>query len=255
MPASNRSQHGFTLVELSVVLAIVGLLAGGIVAGRYLIRQSELQSIVSDLAKYKSANIQFRDSYNGKPGDIRDAETNWGTDPNGCPTNTVRTPRRETCNGNGDRSIGANEQWRAWQQLAAAELIESMYSGVAGSGGSGHAVAGQNVPPGRLANSAYYLITMPAMSGNTDFYDLLVAADVIFVGAQTSSSAPTGGLLTPRQQLQLDNKLDDGKPATGVLMALKSTLNSGCTSSNTQSATYLLATTSNACSIAYQIEF
>ena len=35
-------RHGFSLVELSIVLVILGLLTGGILAGQSLVRASEL---------------------------------------------------------------------------------------------------------------------------------------------------------------------------------------------------------------------
>ena len=42
-PLSRRA--GFTLIELSVVLVIIGLLVGGVVAGQGLIRNSQLLSV------------------------------------------------------------------------------------------------------------------------------------------------------------------------------------------------------------------
>jgi prepilin-type N-terminal cleavage/methylation domain-containing protein len=40
-------KSAFTLIELSIVLVIIGLLVGGILAGRTLIRAAELGSIVT----------------------------------------------------------------------------------------------------------------------------------------------------------------------------------------------------------------
>ena len=116
-------QRGFSLVELSIVLVILGLLTGGILTGQSLIRASELRSVVTQIQGFQSAAYSFRDKYFAMPGDMRNAESFWGTDPNGCPTNTVQTTRTQTCNGDGDGVIerrtvgtGSDERFRAWQQ-------------------------------------------------------------------------------------------------------------------------------------------
>lgn len=45
---------GFTLIEISVVLVIIGLVVGGIILGQTLIRSSELRSIVTDIEKFET---------------------------------------------------------------------------------------------------------------------------------------------------------------------------------------------------------
>jgi prepilin-type N-terminal cleavage/methylation domain-containing protein len=61
---------GFTLVELSIVLVIIGLIVGGILVGRDLIRASEVRSSVSQLEKLDTAVNAFRLKYEALPGDI-----------------------------------------------------------------------------------------------------------------------------------------------------------------------------------------
>jgi prepilin-type N-terminal cleavage/methylation domain-containing protein len=63
-------QRGFTLVELSIVLVIIGLVVGGILVGRELINASEIRAQVSQIQKYQAAVNTFRIKYNGLPGDI-----------------------------------------------------------------------------------------------------------------------------------------------------------------------------------------
>ncbi|PZP83692.1 MAG: type II secretion system protein, partial [Azospirillum brasilense] len=55
--------HGFSLVELSIVLVILGLLTGGILGGQSLIRAAELRTISTDANRYITAAQTFRDKY------------------------------------------------------------------------------------------------------------------------------------------------------------------------------------------------
>ena len=249
-----RANHGFTLIELSIVLVIVGLLAGGVVTGQYLIKQAELNSILTDLGKFKAAYVQFQSTYGGKPGDLKDAETYFGTDVNGC-SSTVRTPRMTTCNGNGDNLISVSESWRAWQQMAAAELVEGAYSGVGGSGGASHAAPGENQPAGRLRNSGYYLVSFNPGSSAANYFAPAVISEALFFGGETSASWTSTPLLTPRQQEQLDRKFDDGKPGTGSMYSLKSPLNPNCTLNDLQTTDYRLIYPGAACTLVYLLEY
>lgn len=64
---------GFTLIELSIVLVIVGLLAGGVLVGRDLIHQAELRGDVGALDKINAGVMTFRNKYNCMPGDCFNA--------------------------------------------------------------------------------------------------------------------------------------------------------------------------------------
>src|SRR5438477_2747635 len=64
------SQQGFTLIELSIVLVIIGLIVGGILVGQDLIKAAEIRATVGQVEKYNSAVNTFRSKYNGIPGDI-----------------------------------------------------------------------------------------------------------------------------------------------------------------------------------------
>jgi len=51
---------GFTLIELSIVLVIIGLIVGGILAGQQLIHNSRIKNTVSQLQEYRTATNSFR---------------------------------------------------------------------------------------------------------------------------------------------------------------------------------------------------
>lgn len=70
--------RGFSLVELSIVLVILGLLTGGILAGQSLIRAAELRSYITDVQRYPAAVNAFKDKYFAYPGDMANATKFWG---------------------------------------------------------------------------------------------------------------------------------------------------------------------------------
>src|SRR4051794_31617755 len=130
-------QRGFSLLELSIVLVIIGLITGGIMAGRQMVRAAELRSVMSDLSKYQTTVNTFREKYQGLPGDMKNAESYWGTASGGCPDGAGTGT--QTCNGNGNNQVEGitsvadpYETFRFWQHLANAGLVEGQYTGVTG---------------------------------------------------------------------------------------------------------------------------
>src|ERR1700691_726671 len=71
---SPASQSGFTLIELSIVLVIIGLIVGGVLVGQDLIRAAEVRATISQIEKYNTAVNTFRGKYNNSiPGDMNSA--------------------------------------------------------------------------------------------------------------------------------------------------------------------------------------
>src|SRR5271155_2823005 len=79
MPQTNHhapaaiGQHGFTLIELSIVLVIIGLIVGGVLVGQDLIRAAEVRATIAQIEKYNTAVNTFRGKYNALPGDMNAA--------------------------------------------------------------------------------------------------------------------------------------------------------------------------------------
>ena len=62
IPKSHKSA-GFTLIELSIVLVIIGLIIGGVLVGRDLIAAAQVRAQISQIEKYQTAVNTFRGKY------------------------------------------------------------------------------------------------------------------------------------------------------------------------------------------------
>jgi prepilin-type N-terminal cleavage/methylation domain-containing protein len=64
-----KKQQGFTLIEISIVLVIIGLLIGGVLKGQELIESSKTKSVVNDMKAVQSSYNGYIDRYKAIPGD------------------------------------------------------------------------------------------------------------------------------------------------------------------------------------------
>jgi prepilin-type N-terminal cleavage/methylation domain-containing protein len=225
---SLRSQFGFSLVELSIVLVILGLLTGGILGGQALIRAAELRAVPAELARHTTAVQSFRDKYFALPGDMINATAFWGvragTGSDVACHQTINTTTG-TCNGNGDGRIDFvagdatfGERFLGWQHLVRAGLIEGNYTGASGSASTEVRVRVTNLPPMKLPNTQVHFWFAPGpQTSNIQYFDGPYSHNTF--GVTNSSGYP----LSPEEAWNIDTKLDDGRPATGRLFTFKNT--------------------------------
>lgn len=244
-----KQQNAFSLVELSIVLVIIGLLVGGILAGKSLIRASELRSVSTDFQRFKTAALTFRNKYLYLPGDLPNATSFWATG---------------TGNGNGNGLIGGYssmsgnaEAYRAWQQLGFAGLVEGDYTGVAGA--SPYIVPGTNVPASRISNGGYNMVGLgnnpDVASGNA----WLMAADygnAVILGRPSCSVYHCLGIsyvITPEEAWNIDIKLDDGMPGMGAILTPINGVTFCASSIVPASSTYVLSNKNTHCALIFKL--
>ena len=252
-------KQAFSLVELSIVLVILGLLTGGILAGESLIHAAELRAITTEYNRYYSAMNAFRDKYFQLPGDMNNAVSFWGaadgSTGNTAACATTQGTGTQTCNGNGDNQILAStaseERTRFWQHLANAGLIEGNYTGILSSG---NMVGGTNVPPSKLGGAAAWGIScLGNVTGSAYLPDGSYGNAFNFVTRPAAM-----GAISPPDVWNIDSKMDDGKPVTGKLRASWGTPYStatpatACTTAATSAdttATYNLSDNNKDCAV------
>ncbi len=214
-----NKKNGFTLVELSIVMIIIGLLIGGVLKGQELINNSKVARTIKDLKSFQAAINTFQDSYKSLPGDITSATT---LIPNCTAANN--------CNdGNGNLKIGteeldawhyfqnktiASENTQFWKHLAMADLIGGINPGAnvmdwgqtfpAGPFGGGYTVA-ENVGTG-------------AGSDDTSFSGRIIRIHDCPVNCN-ELEGPNATVLSTNAAASIDRKMDDGSPLTGIVRA------------------------------------
>ncbi|MBY0355225.1 MAG: prepilin-type N-terminal cleavage/methylation domain-containing protein [Rickettsiales bacterium] len=253
---------GFSLLELSIVLVIIGLLASGVMVGQSLVKAAEIRSVMADMDKLQTAIYTFREKYMAIPGDMRNATAFWGfaagtTGNDAACQNTYSTNAR-TCNGNGDGRIEHNavnwgERFRALQHLANAGLLEGSYTGRDGSATPGDpldanfTIADVNVPSCKKAGCLLRLENKPTTVGDVNWYD---SPSFNYIIAGTASAV--ANTFKPEEAWKIDTKLDDGKPGTGIVFVNKpgGTWAPLCATTDVSAtAAYNLTHTSEACEV------
>ena len=74
----NTNKKGFSLIELSIVLIIIGLLVAGITGGASLIKSAELRAVMSDIRNYQTAINAYYTARGELPGTNGSSEMDFG---------------------------------------------------------------------------------------------------------------------------------------------------------------------------------
>ncbi|MDD2840610.1 MAG: prepilin-type N-terminal cleavage/methylation domain-containing protein [Rickettsiales bacterium] len=67
-----KSNKGFSLIELSIVLVIISLLIAGVLSGKSLIDSAKVKSVINEWTNIKISVFAYKVNTNSLPGDIND---------------------------------------------------------------------------------------------------------------------------------------------------------------------------------------
>lgn len=215
--AKTKLQRGFTLIEMSIVLVIIGLIIGGILKGQEIIESSRQKNIITQVDTMRAAVNTFADKYNGLPGDYNLALTRINStaaliangdgdgivDPTGIAT---------AANIAADTGVGNAEQYNFFNHLALAELISGTTPSTAAAPagfGDGSALPAIAVPGGGMT-VVYGLYNL----GNNPRQSHWLRLHKTVAGAADGAAT---GVLSGKRAFEMDLKIDDALPYEGTM--------------------------------------
>jgi prepilin-type N-terminal cleavage/methylation domain-containing protein len=226
--------QGFTLIEMSIVLVVIGLIVGGVLVGQDLIGAAYVRAQISQIEKYNTAVNTFYGKYQALPGDMNAsvAAAN-GFAPRGQyagegdGNGIIEGVSANAANSNSGLNELIGETTMFWSDLTYANglninLIEGSFDTA-----TINTIFTWAVPPapyfptakiGR-GNYIYVWSGGPAQaysgSDGKNYFGLSVTTNLI--GPQWMYGSPG---LTVQEAYRIDQKIDDGFPQSGRVTAV-----------------------------------
>jgi prepilin-type N-terminal cleavage/methylation domain-containing protein len=191
MQSPRRTQSGFTLVEIAIVLVIIGLLLGGVLKGQELIHSAKVKNLASDFRSISTAVYSYQDRFRALPGDDRSAATHV----NGGISATSNSLGNARIDGRWNSDSSADESYMFWQHIRLAGLV----TGTSNTASTDYIP--RNAEGGRIGVTGNPIFTAPEPPYPASLY-------VCSQGIQG------------RYARQIDTTIDDGNTRTGTVRAM-----------------------------------
>jgi prepilin-type N-terminal cleavage/methylation domain-containing protein len=105
--------EGFSLIEISIALLVIGIMAGGVLKGRSMIIVAQAEDVKNDVVNLRLGFSMYKTTYGVPPGDDPKAKERFGEDVN---------------NGNGDGIISGDEAKNVIPHLMQAGVIKQPFN-------------------------------------------------------------------------------------------------------------------------------
>jgi prepilin-type N-terminal cleavage/methylation domain-containing protein len=234
---SNKAKKAFTLIELSIVLIIIGLLVAGVVGGAGLIKSSQLRSVITEVGGYNVAVNAFQTQFSQLPGDLKSPLT--------------KTIRNDADSADLVVGVGGDEDGKiyfvdqhsssaeaiiegqnAWWQLMSSNIVDEELVPTVETGtfnlsytavdATDALVGGTHIPASRTEGVSW-IFDYAATTTGGDEANVLIATNGVAITTVSNPAAipPVSGnaqvqnAFTPSDALSIDAKIDDGKPLLG----------------------------------------
>lgn len=131
-----KTNRGFTLVELAIVLVIIGIILGAVLKGQELIKNAKFKRLYNQYREVAAAVYTYYDKYGKYPGDDNLASTRWTGAPNGNGQGWI--DGTTYCNAG-----GGGESCFAWQHLRLAGILTGATDNTNGRVSPNHSFGGR----------------------------------------------------------------------------------------------------------------
>lgn len=233
-------KKGFTLLELSIVLVVIGLLVGGVLVGKDLIHAAEIRAQVTQIEQYKTAYNAFMTKYNCIPGDC-DITTasqlfhaylspNNGTGGNG--NGLIEWRQGDEVNYSNQTGVywAASAEYQLFfTELVEANLINDTLDQFSLDRGA-TPITGSGMPHTKLSSASRFFVGdssnfNDATAGRTNPMESYRRGNnaMWFVICQPAANqmyefTANCGVFIPSDTKKIDQKIDDGMPFSGKFM-------------------------------------
>jgi prepilin-type N-terminal cleavage/methylation domain-containing protein len=206
---------GFSLIELSIVLSIIGLLIAVITLSKYLKEVSKVTKTITQIYNVEAAVNNFQLLYDSLPGDISNADEYFGNDCYGATSGSV------TCNGNGDNLMGSiyadnDEVKLAWTHLRKSKIYHLTDSLTALTNLT-------DFPKPELNDAAYFAFSNrgigsdePAMFNKKNKIMIVTPSSA---ASCISNACADNNAVSADHAMMIDDKIDDALPLQGRVIA------------------------------------
>ncbi len=281
-PSDFQGKSAFTLIELSIVLVIIGLIVGGILTGRDLINAAGVRAQVAQIEKYQQAVNTFRGKYGALPGDIDNVSAlRFGLAPRGSnlgqgdANGIIEGVNSTSANNNYGFTFGAGETLMVWVDLSAARLIDERFTAGSATAMLSGPVSGSTInnyfPPARIGQGNYVYIYSSAYWPGANSFGISAIQNIVASGNGCGWCMASSTALSAQQAYSIDAKIDDGLAnkgrvaarymdysafgSSGVGWTSYASSSSGSTCFETTTSQYSYAVATNALNCALAIKF
>ncbi|MBT4921899.1 MAG: prepilin-type N-terminal cleavage/methylation domain-containing protein [Rickettsiales bacterium] len=206
MNIRKQNSQGFSLVELSIVIIILGLLVASVTVGKDLIKAAQVRGVITQLTQFNTSSSTFNLKYDCLPGDCAKASRRGLGSNNGNGNGIYEDSDYDT---DSLPDLEDNEIVYFWEHLYLAGFTNGAFDGDSTNG-----VIGETFPKlksggglgiyGLDGINYYHLCLNDSVNGAAQFEDCFV----------------------PEDAFAIDNKYDDGFPLKGSVIARSSSCGS-----------------------------
>lgn len=201
-----KNEGGFTLIEMSIVLVIIGLIVAGVLVGQDLIAAAKNRAVVTQIQGYDATVNTFQLKFNGVPGDLATATSFLGATNNGDGDSKIENATGMAA----DPATYLYEMANFWNHLGLAKMVSASYT-VAGAN-----LAAADTPVTKIGTGWVFPAFSVTRGGH---YWYIGGGAGTGVNTDIAGAFGTTGGLTPVEAYAIDSKLDDGNGTAGIVRA------------------------------------